>query len=86
MDLFLDTTFYNPTKGKLSSKEDLYLSRLAEKIPGIAQSERAFTTFLNQQRRLVFETQAKKWIRRGITPAIDEKSFKQLATFLHHAT
>ncbi len=71
---------------KLSAKEEIYLSRVAEKIPGIAQSERAFTTFLNQQRREVFAIQAKKWIKRGITPKSDPKSFQQYATFVNHAT
>ncbi|KKN35438.1 hypothetical protein LCGC14_0783410, partial [marine sediment metagenome] len=71
---------------KLSAKEELYTSRLAEKIPGIAQSERAFTTFLNQQRREVFAVQAKKWIRQGITPDKNQKSYQQLATFINHAT
>ncbi len=71
---------------KLSSKEELYTSRLAEKIPGIAQSERAFTTFLNQQRREVFAVQAKKWIKRGITPENDPKTYQQFAKFVNHAT
>lgn len=74
------------TARKLAEKEELYMSRIAEKIPGVAQSERAFTTFLNQQRRLVFEGQAKKWIRSGITPGENAKDFQQLATFINHAT
>lgn len=71
---------------KLSSKEELYMSRIAERIPGIAQSERAFTTFLNQQRREVFAIQAKKWIRRGITPEKNSKTYQQFAAFVNHAT
>ncbi len=71
---------------KLSAKEEIYMSRIAEKIPGVAQSERAFTTFLNQQRREVFAIQAKKWIRRGITPEKDPKTFQQWAKFVNHAT
>jgi hypothetical protein len=70
----------------LAAKEEVYMSRIAEKIPGIAQSERAFTTFLNQQRRLVFEVQAEKWIKRGITPDKNPKVFQQFAKFVNHAT
>lgn len=71
---------------KLSSKEEVYMSRIAEKIPGVAASERAFTTFLNQQRREVFAVQARKWMRRGITPKNDPKTFQQFAKFVNHAT
>lgn len=58
---------------KIASKEEPYMSRIAETIPlgpgkVVAASERAFTTFLNQQRREVFALQARKWMRKGITP------------------
>lgn len=72
--------------GKIAAKEEVYMSNIAEKIPGVAQSERAFTTFLNQQRREVFAVQAQKWIKRGITPETDPKTFQQYATFVNHAT
>lgn len=76
---------------KLSAKEEIYMSRVAENIPlGIgklvAASERAFTTFLNQQRRETFALQARKWIRRGITPKNNRKAFQDYATFVNHAT
>ncbi len=71
---------------KLSAKEEVYMSRIAEKIPGVAASERAFTTFLNQQRREVFAVQAKKWIKRGITPENNPKTYQQFAKFVNHAT
>ena len=71
---------------KIVEKEEVYLSRIAEKIPGIAASERAFTTFLNQQRREVFALQAKRWIKKGITPDKNAKSYQQLAAFINHAT
>ena len=70
----------------ISAKEEVYMSRLAERVPGIAQSERAFTTFLNQQRREVFAIHAKNWIQQGITPSNDPKSYQQLAAFVNHAT
>lgn len=76
---------------KISAKEEIYMSRIAENLPFgvgklIAASERAFTTFLNQQRRETFATQARKWIRRGITPKNNPKAFKDYATFVNHAT
>jgi len=71
---------------KLAGKEEQYMSRIAEKIPGVAASERGFTTFLNQQRREVFAIQAKKWIKRGITPDSDPKTYEQYAKFVNHAT
>ena len=75
---------------RLAKKEEVYMSRIAESIPVIgrivAASERAFATFLNQQRREVFVLQAKKWIRRGITPTTNPKSFSDYAKFVNHAT
>lgn len=76
---------------KLSAKEEVYMSRIAESLPFgvgkvVAASERAFATFLNQQRREVFILQAKKWIRRGITPTTNPKAFSDYAKFVNHAT
>jgi len=76
---------------KIGEKEEIYMSRIAENLPFgigkvVAASERAFTTFLNQQRREVFILQAKKWIRRGITPKNNPKSFQDYANFVNHAT
>lgn len=76
---------------KLAAKEEVYMSRIAESIPLgvgkiVAASERAFATFLNQQRREVFIIQAKKWIRRGITPTTNPKAFSDYAKFVNHAT
>lgn len=75
----------------LAAKEEVYMSRIAESIPFgigkmVAASERAFATFLNQQRREVFILQAKKWIRRGITPKTNPKAFSDYAKFVNHAT
>lgn len=76
---------------KLAEKEEVYMSRIAESLPFgvgriVAASERAFATFLNQQRREVFTLQAKKWIRRGITPKTNPKAFSDYAKFVNHAT
>ena len=76
---------------KIGAKEEIYMSRLAESLPfgigkAVAASERAFATFLNQQRREVFILQAKKWINAGITPQNNAKTFHQFAEFVNHAT
>jgi hypothetical protein len=46
---------------KLEQMEEVYMSRWAEDIPGIAGSERAFVTFLNLQRLNVFKLLANSW-------------------------
>lgn len=76
---------------RIGAKEEVYMSRIAESLPfgigkGVAASERAFTTFLNQQRREVFALQARKWIKRGIKPSNNKKTYTQFAKFVNHAT
>jgi hypothetical protein len=44
----------------LSAMEEAYMSRLASKVPGVSHSQRAYTTFLNVQRALVFDSLAAK--------------------------
>jgi hypothetical protein len=48
--------FIAPTDGShsLSQMEDAYQSTIAERIPGVRMSERAYVTFLNQQRMDMF--------------------------------
>lgn len=76
---------------KIGAKEEVYMSRIAETLPFglgkiVAASERHFTTFLNQQRREVFGLQARKWIKRGITPKNSKSTYSQWAKFVNHAT
>ena len=69
--------------GSLSKREEAFQSTLAEYVPGVKASSRAFTGMLNQLRAGVFEDIAKKGIRLGIK---DPKYFKDLAKYINHAT
>ncbi len=53
------------SEDSLMAMEEAYMSRLAEKIPGVAGSARAYMTFLNVQRGLVFESLVNKLGRGG---------------------
>lgn len=54
----------------LSKMEEAYMSRLADKIPGVAASQRAYTTFLNKLRADSFDAMAASLGKRGtVTPA-----------------
>jgi hypothetical protein len=56
---------------KLSQMEEVYMSRWAEKIPGVAASQRAYTTFLNELRADSFDTMAQSLSAKG-TPTMPE--------------
>lgn len=61
-------------------------SRIAEalrKIPGLANSERAFGTFLNVQKAKTFNTMATALESAGIT---DENQYRNLAAVIDHAS
>lgn len=47
--------------GNLNAAEEAFMSRWAEKIPGIKQSQRAYTTFLNKLRFDVWNDQYQRW-------------------------
>lgn len=68
--------------GNLSSREELFVSRLASRIPGIRVSERGFVTFLNKLRADVFDTVASQWAGQGKTA----QDFRELALYLNRAT
>lgn len=54
----------------LSKMEEAYMSRLADKIPGVAASQRAYTTFLNKLRADSFDAMAASLGKNGmVTPA-----------------
>ena len=56
----LDLT--DPTSEDLTRREEEYMSRLADKIPGIAASGRAFTTGLNILRADTFDAMHESWM------------------------
>lgn len=51
--------------GRLARTEEVFMSRLAGKIPGIKASERAYTTFLNKLRFDVMNGVYSNWLRQG---------------------
>lgn len=65
---------------KLSEMEEEHRSRLAKKIPGVVQSERAYVTYLNEIRFDYFNTLAK-----GIDPT-DKAGLKELANHVNNFT
>jgi hypothetical protein len=64
--------------GPLSSREEHFRSTLAEKIPGVKASERAFTTYLNLQRATIFDA----LVDRSMT----KEEVEKLAQFVNIAT
>lgn len=86
----LDITDVSGGLTELSSKEEGFMSNLAEKIPVIGRlvkgSERSFAGFLNKLRADVFDDVAKEYMAGGITPKNAPEEFKGLATFINTAT
>lgn len=70
--------------GELNELEENFMSRLAKRIPGIKQSERAYVTGLNQLRADVFDAQVGHWSRSGIRPT--EQRIHDLARYVNAAT
>jgi len=69
--------------GRLSQMEEAYMSRWAEKIPGVAASQRAYVTFLNRLRADSFDAMSAS-LSRGETPTPLEA--KAIANFVNKAT
>lgn len=68
---------------KLSQMEEAYMSRWADKIPGVAASQRAYTTFLNKLRADSFDAMEKSLTRTGeATPA----EARAISNFINVAT
>ena len=70
--------------GSLASREEAFMSRLAQRIPGIRASERAYVTFLNKLRFDVATDTYNSWTRAGKT--ITERDIDELVLFLNRAT
>ncbi len=75
--------FLAEVDGKLSGQEEAYLGRWAKKIPGIAGSERAYTTFLNRIRADVFDSMAGTLGAKG---SVTDAQAKVIANFVNVAT
>lgn len=68
----------------LSHMEETFMSRLANKIPGVAGSQRAYTTFLNKTRMDVFDSLTSK-LSKEEGKILPEES-KAIATLVNEAT
>lgn len=69
---------------KLSEHEENYMSNLVNRIPGLAGSERAYTTFLNKLRADNFDFLAETVRRRD--GKLSDADAKQIANFVNDAT
>lgn len=67
-------------------REEEFMSAIANKIPTVRISNRAFVTMGNQLRANVFDSVAARWAKQGITFRSDPKSFQDLANFVNSAT
>lgn len=67
----------------LSKMEEVYMSRWAEKLPGVGASQRAYTTFLNKLRADSFDAMAESLGRNGKV-TLDES--RAIANFVNIAT
>lgn len=68
---------------RLSQLEEAYMSRWAEKVPLVAATQRAYTTFLNKLRADSFDSMAAGLTRSG-TPTPEEA--KAIANYINVAT
>lgn len=69
---------------KLSQMEEAYMSRWAEKVPGVAASQRAYTTFLNKLRADSFDAMIEGLAKDGRKPTPEEA--KAVANYINVAT
>lgn len=67
----------------LSQMEEVYMSRWAEHLPGVAASERAYVTFLNRLRADSFDAMARNWGKDG---KLTDAQGEALANFINVAT
>jgi len=72
---------YKQLVGKLAEREEAFMSGLAEKIPGVAMSERAYITFLNKMRMDTFEYYINNWAKNGVKATAEDE--KQLARMIN---
>ena len=68
---------------KLSQMEEVYMSRWAEKIPGVGASQRAYTTFLNKLRADSFDVMAANLSRTGKPTPVE---LNAIANYINVAT
>lgn len=85
--LFKKTGLYLSDGGTPGAGEEMFRSRLAERIPVLGKvvkaSERAYSAYLNHLRASTFNTSAEAFERAGITPATHPEEFKALAEWVN---
>ena len=79
----------NPTgdalnMGARSANEEVFISRLANKIPGIRASNRAYTTYLNELRYNVAKTTLNNWKKAGVD--VTPEKMDMLGRFINIST
>lgn len=70
------------TMGSILKGEEVFVSELAHRIPGIPASERAYTTTLNALRFYTFVKYAEQWQGTGKS----HEDYVMLAKFINHVT
>lgn len=78
-----DGGYFAPLREATMMKaEEMYMSRLAQRIPGVRRSERGFITYLNQARMASYEAAYATMAAQGARP----EHFKMLTGFINQAT
>ncbi len=67
---------------RMAAKEEPFASNLAQRLPFVRRSERAFTTYLNEMRMSAYEAAYGAMTAQGATPA----QFKLLGSFINMAS
>jgi hypothetical protein len=70
----------------IDDREEMFLSRLAEKAPWVKHSEYAYTAFLNKLRADTFDSMVKDAYAAGIDFRDNPKALKDIATYINNAT
>jgi hypothetical protein len=73
-------------KGVLNNREEGFVSKLAERLPLVKRSERAYTAYLNKMRMDVFADLSDKYIKLGYDPIKDANVFNDFAGFINKAS
>lgn len=69
-----------------NEREEAFASKLAEKIPGVQRSERAYLAFLNKLRADTFENMINDAEKAGLNPKQNLVLSKQIADYINNAT
>jgi len=70
----------------LTLREERFMSHIAEKIPGVRASGRAYMGFLNKLRADVFDDLVKKAEKLGLEPKKNPELTRAIASFVNNAT